>query len=223
MQKASILVAAIAVAACGGSSAKLSGNFGGKAFTPAEVRYIPIGPKTCTIPIGSNNLTLPVQAIGLVFSSYANACADYATAQCVEHANAQNALVVIAHINTQGPNGTPKIAAGVYTLGDDPKAVTGPDNNNDLQSAFAAALGTGANCNAISGSGAPSTVLSVKGSTVTVDSISATSVGGTLDVQFQDGSTLKGPFTASACTSIGLDVCQLAQTQALCTGTPTCQ
>src|SRR5207245_746548 len=142
------------------------------------------------VPLGSNSLQLPVSAVGLLFTSYANACGDYAGTSCVAHQNAQNALIVIAHINTQSQS--PKIAAGVYTLGDDPKSVTGPDTNNDLQSAFAAAVTTGANCAAASGSGAPAAVISVKGSTVHVDSISATDVSGSVDVQFQDGSTLKG-------------------------------
>ncbi len=213
-----LLVVSVLVLACGSSNddggGGPSGTIGGRPFTPREVRTIPAGTGAtpCTVPVGGIDVSVGVKAVALDFTSYADACGDYASSQCRLHGNAQNVTVILAKIN---PTGTePALSLGTYTVTASPTTAI-PDATGLLTIAFGQALATDASC-----AGVPSPT--VQGGTVRLDQITATSVTGRVSLTFQDGSTLEGDFSAPICAGASPDICMLATAQALCTLPPAC-
>lgn len=208
------LVSALLLA-CGGSSndggGGLSGTVGGRTFTPREVRAIPAGTGStpCTVPVlGSAG----IKAVALDFTSYADACGDYASSQCRLHANAQNVTLIFAKVN---PSGTePALSPGTYTVyGSATTAI--PDGTGLLTVAFAQSLATDASCAGVSSP-------SVQGGTLRLDQVTGATINGNVSLTFQDGSSLQGNFSAPVCAAPSPDICTLATAQALCTSPPTC-
>lgn len=210
-----LLLVSVFVLACGGSSddggGGVSGTVGGRSFAVREVRAIPAGTGStpCTVPVLG---AVGVKAFALDFASYADACGDYATSQCRLHQNAQNVTLILAKINPAGTE--PALGPGTYTVyGSATTAV--PDGTGLLNVAFAQALATDATC-----IGAPSD--SVSGGTLRLDQVSGTAISGNVSLTFQDGSSLRGDFSAPVCAGPSPDICQLASAQALCTLPPAC-
>ncbi len=207
------------VLACGSDSKDggggLSGQVGGRAFAPVDVRAIPAGTGTtpCPIPLGAQTVNVGVKAIALEVTSYADACGDFASSQCRFHQNAQVVTVLFARLNPFGTE--PALAAGTYTVSSSPTSVSPPDAAGLLTVAFAQALATDATC-----LGNPSPA--VQGGTLRLDQVSGP-ITGHLSLTFQDGSRLEGDFSAPLCPGPSPDVCALATAQALCTLPPLCQ
>jgi hypothetical protein len=212
MRKLVLLVSTLAVACGGGgggdSSSGLSGTVGGRSFSPVEVRAIPAGTgsTSCTVSLGGQTASVGVKAIALQISSYAGACSDFASSTCQFHVSAQSVTILVAKVNPLGTE--PALPPGTYTLYSSP-STTVPDGSGMLNVGYAAALGTDATC-----LGTPSVPSS---GTVRLDSV-GNPVTGHVSVRFQDGSTLEGDFSAPVCAGLSPDICQLAQSGAICTG-----
>jgi hypothetical protein len=119
---------------------------------------------------------------------------------------AQSVTVLVAKVNPLGTE--PALPTGTYTLYASP-ATTIPDGNGMFNVGYAAALATNATC-----MGNPSVPTS---GTVRLDSV-GDPVTGHMSVKFQDGSTLDGDFSAPVCAGLTPNICQLAQSGAICTG-----
>ncbi len=201
------------LAACGGGggssgSSGLSGTVGGRAFTPVEVKAIPAGTGStaCTVTLGGQTASVGVKAIALEVTSYANACADFASSTCQVHMGAQSVTLLVAKVNPLGTE--PALPAGTYALNTSP-TTTIPDGNGMLNVGYAAALGTSSTC-----MGTPSVPSS---GTIRLDSV-GDPVKGHVSVSFQDGSKLEGDFSAPVCAGLTPDICQLAANGSICTG-----
>lgn len=227
-----LVVIAAALAACGGSSSSksnpnaLGGTVGGRTFEVGDARVFSAATTTtpCSLPnpLGGGNIAIGVSGIKIDFTSYANICADYATAQCKLHANSQTVSIILARLNPLPPNTAPVLQPGTYTVQARP-TVTIPDTNSSglLTVAYAETLVTGAapTCD-------PGTKPSVQGGTVRIDQVSDALVTGSVNLTFSDGSTtdtVVGDFSASNCPGVTFDICQIAQSQQFCTLPPTCQ
>ena len=216
MRKLLLFVSAFVVA-CGSDSKSggggLSGNVGGRSFSPVDVRAIAAGSGAapCPVPLGSTTVSVGVKALALEVTSYADACGDFASSQCRFHANAQNVTVLLAKLNPLGTE--PELRSGTYMVASSPTTVT-PDGAGLLTVAYSQALVTDATC-----VGSPSP--SVQGGTVRLDQVTGP-VTGRVSLTFQDGSSLAGDFSAPLCTGPSPDVCSLATAQALCTLPPVC-
>ena len=216
-----IVLSALALA-CGSSGGShggggLSGTIAGHPFTPADVRAIRAGtgqtPCSLSVPApggGTTTVSFGIAGLALDIDSYLNACADWTSASCVLHANAQRVLVVFARLNPIPPGAEPTIPPGTYAVSNDLSSPV--QDATGLTVAYADALATGATPTC-----APTdSKVKATGSTIRIDSVSATAVTGHLDLAFEDGGTLAGDFSAPVCTGTALDVCQLAQTQQIC-------
>jgi len=218
MRRLLVVSVSVFVLACGGDSSDdeggLSGTVGGRSFSPVEVRAIPAGTggNPCTVPVGGIDVSVGVKALAFDFTSYADACGDYASSQCRFHANAQNVTVILAKVN---PTGTePVLSLGTYTVTASPTTAI-PDGTGLLTIAFGQALATDPSC-----AGAPSPT--AQGGTVRLDQVTASSVTGHVSLTFEDGSSLEGAFSAPICSGSSPDICMLATAQALCTLPPAC-
>lgn len=214
-----VLVSAFLLA-CGGSSSSngggggpLAGIVGGRAFTPVDVSAVVTGSGStpCTVPVLGQ---VGIRAMALEFTSYAGVCADYAKGTCQLHASAQRVTVVFALLDPA--KGEPVIKPGSYTIYPD-ITTTVPDGNL-LRVNYAQALATGPATPAPGCAGSPTAAAS---GTLRIDQVTATTVTGHLSVTFTGGDALQGDFTAPVCATAP-DVCTLAQTTQLCTGSPTC-
>ena len=212
-----LFVISVFVLACGSSDndgGGVSGTVGGRSFSVREVRAIPAGTGAtpCTVPVGGVDVAVGVKAIALDFTSYSDACGDYASSQCRLHQNAQNVTLILAKINPAGTE--PAISPGTYTVyGSATTAI--PDATGLLTVAFAQSLATDATC-----LGSPSP--SVQGGTLRLDQVTGATITGNVSITFQDGGSLQGDFSAPACSGPSPDICMLATAQALCTLPPTC-
>lgn len=186
----------------------VSGTVGGRSFTPVEVRAIPAGTGStpCNVALGSQTASLGVKSIEIEFTSYTNACGDFASSTCLLHMGAQSVTILVAKVNPLGTE--PALTAGTYTLNPSPTSVT-PDGSGMLNLGYAQALGTNATC-----IGTPSAASS---GTIRLDSL-GDPVTGYVSVTFQDGSKLEGDFSAPICAGVSPDVCQLAASGSTCTG-----
>jgi hypothetical protein len=213
-----VSIVSLLATACGGDekSPGLSGTVGGKPFAPADARSVQAstGATTCSLPSpipGGGTLDLLVTGAKIDFTAWADACADYASAVCVPHPSSQSVSIVLARLGQ--PSGTvttaPPLAATTYTLQSSPTVVNF-DPEGFLVVAYAYALSTDA-----SGDGTPSG--SVTGGKVRLTSVTASGLSGTASIDFADGSTFSGDFSAPGCGSIEVDICQLAETQSFCT------
>ena len=214
MRKLVLLVSTLALACGGGgggdgsSAGGLSGTVGGRAFSPVEVKAIAAGSGStpCTVPLGGQTATVGLKAIALQITSYAGACSDLESSTCRLHMGAQSVTVLVAKVNPAATE--PALPPGTYSLYSSP-ATTVPDGSGMLNVGYAAALGTNATC-----VGTPSAPSS---GTLRLDSV-GNPVTGHVSIRFQDGSTLDGDFSAPVCTGPSPDLCQLAQSGAICTG-----
>jgi hypothetical protein len=211
----SVLVAVLV--ACGETKEEgLEGTVAGRKLDVAEVRAVVAGTGTspCTLPIpggGGGTIDFGVHGMKVDFTSYAEACGDYASASCTLHESAEGVTVIFARLDPFGAE--PALLPGVYTVQASPTTVV-PDGVGLLTVAYAEALGTDATCG-----GTPSA--SVLGGTLTLESVGAT-VKGSVDVAFQDGSSIRGPFEASLCPGVVVDICELAESQSFCSLPATC-
>lgn len=210
-----VLVSAF-LAACGGGGGSsgtsgLSGTVGGRAFTPVEVKAIPAGTGStaCTVTLGGQTASVGVKAIALQITSYANACADFASSTCQVHMGAQSVTLLVAKVNPLGAE--PALPAGTYTLYESP-SIPFPDGNGMLNVGYAVALGTNSTC-----MGTPSVPSPNARGTIRLDSV-GDPVKGHVSVSFQDGSKLEGDFSAPVCAGLTPDICQLAANGSICTG-----
>jgi len=208
--------------ACGKDqkSPGLAGTVGGKGFAPMDVRAVlaDSGSGTCALPLFSST-TVDVYVSGLivVLTSWADACADYASPSCVFHANGQTITLVVARLGLSGSvSSAPPIQARTYTLGPDASYLNG-DGSGLYVSAFADATSFGGapTCD-------PTTSPAVLGGTLTLSTVASSGVAGHVEVSFQDGGSLSGDFSAEACPGLAPDICQLAETQSFCTLPATC-
>jgi hypothetical protein len=217
----SLVLVSLFLMACGSSSGDgVSGTVGGRAFSPVEVKAVltDTGSTPCSLPnpVGGGSITFGVAATAISFTSYANACGDYASGQCTLHADAQNVTVLLAKLDPLAPTVAPALTPGTFTVTASPAAVT-PDGSGRLNVAFAQALATAA-APACAGTPSPS----VAGGTLRVDEVSATRVVGNVNLTFADGSKLAGDFAADVCAGAEPDICSLATSQSLCTLPPVC-
>jgi hypothetical protein len=219
------LVSAFAIA-CGSSSnsggggGALSGTVGGRAFMAGDVEAIVAGTGSspCSLPLGpgGTNINVGVNAFAVLATSYGNACGDYATTQCKLHQTAQTVTILFARLNPSGSQ--PPLATGTYTIASSATTVLPDGTSGFYFVAFAQAVTTtNASCALSTGSPSPS----IQGGTLRIDSV-AGPITGHVSVTFTDGSSLSGDFSAPVCGGTTPNVCTLAATQALCTGTPTC-
>lgn len=215
-----LVVFSLLVMACGdsgGGGARPTGTVAGRAFTPTEVRAVRAGSGTtpCTLPVPGSSETLDFGVAGLAidFTSYADACGDYGAGQCTLHANAQNVTIIFARLDPTGAE--PALVKDTYTVQPSP-TIAIPDSTGLLTVAYAQALGTGATPDC---AGTPSPA--VQGGTLRLDDVGSP-VKGYVDLTFQDGSTLRGDFTATVCPGPGPEICALATTQTFCTPPPVC-
>lgn len=224
MRRLALLSLCALAVACGGggddsgADPTLSGTVGGRAFAVAEVRAVSgsTGASPCSLPLpgGSGSIDLGVTGLKLDFTSYADACDDYASAACQLHANAQTVTVVFAKLNPAGT--APALGSGTFTVYSSPTTAI-PDGTGLLTVAYAESLSTGASPDC---AGTPSPA--VQGGTLRLDQVTGGTFAGAVDLAFQDGSRLSGPFQAPVCPGFTPDICDLATTQSFCTEPAVC-
>lgn len=221
MRKLLVVTAASAfLAACGSSSSSsssttpVSGTVGGRAFTPAAIAAIDAESATsCTIP---GPVSFGAHAIELTLTSYgqAAACSDLLGDFCATHASAQAVTVFVAKVNLAPPYGAPGVEPGTYPV----TPITGSMSGmTGMNVAYAEAAAPDPSC---AGTAHPVTAGSIR-----LDQVTGP-VTGHLDLTFDDGSRIKGDFSAAKCAGSPPDVCmvaasaiggQLCQPQASCT------
>lgn len=223
--------AAALLAACGSSSSSSSapgpvtGTIGGKAFTPVDVQAIqlsssnPCGIPTPTQMDPSMVTTMGVRAMELKLTSYAGACGDLTSTTCIAHGGQQALTLLVVRLNTLPPFAPPTTLAGDYTAY--PSLTTfvpEPQNPGVAHVAWAAVVDPDPTC-----AGTTAEPHAVTTGTVHIAQ-DATTINGSVDLRFDDGSSASGTFSAPLCggTPGGGDVCSLATslaaTQQLCTG-----
>jgi hypothetical protein len=219
-----LVLVALFVAACGndsdgGSSTRpLTGTVGGRSFSALAERVVAArtGTTPCTLPApgGGGDLSFGISALAIELTSYADACGDFATGQCVVHPDAQSVTILFAKLDPTGAE--PQLAPGTFTVYPSP-ATAIPDGTGRLTVAYAQALATGA---APACAGTPSPA--VQGGTLRLDDVSGSPVKGHVDLTFADGSTLEGDFSAALCEGTSPDICEIATAGELCTPPATC-
>lgn len=216
MRKLLLLVSAFLVACGGGGggggSSGLSGNVGGRAFSPVEVKAIPAGTGTspCTVAIGGQNASIGVKAVAIEVTSYADACGDFASSDCRFHANAQSVTILVGKVDLLGTE--PALTTGTYKIFPSLTSLD-PAGGTLYRIGFADALATSATC-----TGTPSLVNT---GTVRLDKVTDP-VTGHVSITFQDGSTLEGDFSAPVCAGLSPNICEKAANEAICTLPGTC-
>lgn len=221
MRKLLVVAASAFLAACGssssssnGSSGPVTGTVGGRAFTPTAIAAIDAESATsCTIP---SVLTFGAHAIELALTSYGEteACTDLTTDRCATHASAQAVTVFVAKVNLAPPYTAPALGPGTYPVTPITGSMAGATSINV---AYAEAAAPDPQC---AGTAHPVTSGSIR-----LDQVTGP-VTGFMDLTFDDGSKLKGDFSAPRCAGSPPDVCmvamsavggQLCEPQASCT------
>lgn len=193
------------------STTPLSGTVGGRAFAPVSVQALTAGSGStpCALPgVG----TLGVRALALAVTSYANACGDLTSSQCQLHKSSQKVTILVAKANPVPPQTEPALTPGTYTVSSSITAAT-PGPSGVLDVAYAEAVAPDPSC---VGTAHPS----LAGGTVRLDQVSGP-ITGHVALQFDDGSSLAGDFSAPLCSGTP-DVCSMALGGALCTLPPAC-
>jgi hypothetical protein len=189
MKRASAIVVAL-LAACGsGNPAPL---FGG--FTPASSAAVILAPATC-----SNIAFLgPTALSGILIelASGADACNVLTQAKQCGTGSGSTALLGGAFSGIVG--GSTVDAAGPANY---PWLANPPTGAFKTSSTSAAQVD--ATCTATSGS-----VARMTGGSITISSVTASSVSGSMDVQFDNGQGYKAPFDAAICP-VSIDICSL--------------
>lgn len=212
MRKLALLISAFAVACGGGGGGSgggsaLSGTVGGRAFSPVEVRAIAgVTSTSCTVNYGGSAVPLGARAVAVEVTSYANACGDFGSAQCLYHRNGQSVTILIGKVDLTGT--VPELTSGDYTIK--------PNLIDSLEAAggtlfklgWATALAPDSNC--------VGTPIAVTAGTVRLDKVTDP-VAGHISLSFAGGDKLEGDFTAPACPGLNPDVCEYANRQAVCT------
>lgn len=221
MRKILVAAASAFLAACGsssssssGSSGPITGTVGGRAFTPTAIAAIDAqSASSCTIP---TVITFGAHAIELALTSYgeAEACTDLTADLCATHASAQTVTVFVANVNLAPPYTAPALGPGTYPVTPITGSITGATSMNV---AYAEAAAPDPSC---AGTAHP-----VSSGSIRLDQVTGP-VTGFMDLTFDDGSKLKGDFSAAKCAGSPPDVCtvatsavagQLCRPQASCT------
>jgi len=209
--------------ACAGNDQKspgLAGTVGGQPFSPADVRaaLADSGTGTCSLNLFSSTpVDVYISGLILVFTGWADACADYASPACVFHADGQTVTLVVARLALPGSfTSAPPIQARTYTIAPDASTVNG-DGTGAYVAAFADATSFGASptCD-------PTTSPAVLGGSLQLTTVAQSGVAGHVEVHFDGGGSLSGDFSAQACPGVAPDICQLAETESFCTLPATC-
>jgi hypothetical protein len=226
-------LAVAATAACGSSSSSgaaaqptgMSGTVGGQAFTPTEMRAISLGSGAapCTLSLNpmdpSQVTTVGVKAVVVEAATHTDTCTDLQSSQCRLHASSQTVTLLVARLNLVPPGTEPTLGAGTYKVSTDLSHPT--LESSGAYVAYAQVL-------AVDPSFAASTGTPVAGGTIHLDQVSGPVVG-SVSLQFTDGSSVHGSFSAPFCGG-PTDACALAGTlasaiaggapQGLCTQPP---
>lgn len=209
MRKILVAAASAFLAACGSSSSSssssgpVSGTVGGRAFTPTAIAAIDAqSASSCTIP---TVITFGAHAIELALTSYgdAEACTDLTMDRCAMHASAQAVTVFVANVNLAPPYTAPALGPGTYPVTPITGSISGATSMNV---AYAEAAAPDPQC---AGTAHPVTSGSIR-----LDQVSGP-VTGHLDLTFDDGSRIKGDFSAAKCASSPPDVCVVATSAAI--------
>jgi hypothetical protein len=206
--------AALLLASCGddsGSAAPTptgptlpSGTVLGKSFTPVEGSVIVLDGGTCTF----GNVQASTTGLLLGFGSFSGMCSLVTTTNwCGAKANGTIVSGFVVRANAVGGTAS---ALGTYPVS---AATPAPDAQGNVVFAQGFITRWDATCNVTSG------FLPATAGTIRIDSITSTRVAGNVDLTFDDGSRLSGPFDVARC-GFQLDVCT-AMVGGSCV-TPTC-
>lgn len=215
-----LLLAALAAAGCGssgndGGPTALAGTVRGQPFTVVEAAFA--GPETsndCSIEVGlPAPLPYAPSSVLIGFSKSPGIC-DTLTAPCAmkKRFGLVGGMLVHARIGLSGAAAVtaPPLDAASYPVVADPSTLT-PDSTGAVRVGIFSAEETDDACLDEASIGATGTA--------TISAVSASEIRGSLDLTFEDGGTLKGPFVAQRC-AVTYDACDPAPP--ICNGTPTC-
>lgn len=215
-----LALAALAAAGCGSSShdsgpTELTGTVRGQPFTVVEAAFA--GPETsnaCTIDIPGLPAPVPYapSSVLLGFSRSPGLCQTLTTPCAMKKSfGLVGGLLVHARISLTGAGVTaPPLDAAGYPVVADPGNLT-PDATGAVRVGIFSANETDDAC-------VDKASIDATG-TATISAISANEIRGSLDLTFEDGGKLAGPFVATRC-AVTYDACTPAPP--ICNGTPTC-
>lgn len=213
-----LVLAALAATGCGSDGdgdgpTRLAGTIRGQPFTVVEAAFAgPESSDACTIDAGAGSLPYAPSSVLLGFARSPGLC-DLLTAPCAlkKGYGLVGGLLVHARIGLLGPVTAPPLDPASYPVVDDPSTLT-PDATGAVRVGLFSAEETDAACADL-----PS--IDATTGTVTLSVVSASELRGTVDLRFEDGGTLQGPFVAARCP-VTYEVC--TPEPPACTGTPTC-
>jgi hypothetical protein len=147
--------------------------------------------------------TVGVKAVVIEATTHADVCGDLQSSQCRNHAGSQSVTLLVARVNLVPPGAEPTLAPGPYTVS--------PDLSHPTVDASGPYVAS-AQVLAVDPSFATTTGTSVAGGTIHLDQVTGP-VTGSVSLQFTDGSTVSGSFSAPFCGGT-TDACGLATTLA---------
>ncbi len=175
----------------------IAGTLGGVSFTPAEMGALLAGPATCRV--ATTNVNVAAVIVGLTsFQGLCSLAQQYGF--CFDKANATLASLQIVNAGLVQAQTVPGPGTYPVTIG-----TPVPDLSGNFKVVGGSYGRTGAACAVLASS--DTTAVPAAGS-ITLDTVTATSVTGSADLTFQDGSTLVGTFTAPT-APISVNICQL--------------
>lgn len=214
-----LLLAALAAAGCGSSSndsgpTELTGTVRGLPFTVVEAAFA--GPETsndCSIDFQGSPTPVPYapSSVLIGFSKSPGLCQTLTTPCAMKKSfGLVGGLLVHARISLTGAPVAPPLDAASYPVVTDLGSLS-PDTTGAVRVGMLSAEETDDACLDKASIGATGTA--------TISAISANEIRGSLDLTFEDGGKLAGPFVATRC-DVTYDAC--TPEPPICNGTPTC-
>lgn len=209
-----VSAAALLALGCGGKTAEtppyqcpppqapvgtISGTLRMVPFTPAEMVALLLGPATCKV--GTTNVNVATLVVGLTTSpGLCDSLQKYGF--CWDRANATMAFLEILKVGLVQSQALPGPGTYPITIG-----TPGVDQNGNglAVGALYDTAGAAPTCTSLASS---DTSASPATGILTLTTVTSTSVSGSANLTFVDGSALAGTFTAPVVVPLG-DVCQL--------------
>ncbi len=187
--KRAAAVVVLSLAACG--SGDPPALFGG--FTPTSSAAVILAPSTCNIAfLGST----AISGILVELASGADACNVLTQAKQCGTGASSTTLLAGAFSGIVGGSGVDPAGAGTYSWLPNPPTGT-------FHASTTSAAKVDASCTAGTGGTAQ-----MSGGSVVISSVTASAVGGSMDMRFDNGQAYKGTFNATVCP-VSIDICSL--------------